>query len=442
MQITIIGTGYVGLVSGACFSKLGLNVICVDNDIEKLNKLQQKITDIYEPKLEEMVRSGIESGKLSFSNDLPKAVKKSDVVFISVGTPGKQNGEKDISQVLKTANEIAHAITGYTLVVTKSTVPVGTSRAIESIIANITNSKEFDIVSNPEFLREGSAVYDFLHPDRIVIGCKNNKAANLLSSLYQGINLGPVFITSPETAELIKYASNCFLATKITFINEMSNLCESVNADIRDLATALGYDRRIGSTYLSTGPGYGGSCLPKDTKALLETAKNHGLNVPLIKSVIEANEDRIIRLSERVVNSFENSEGVRIGVLGTTFKANTDDIRHSPSLNLINRLIKSGFKVNTYDPKGNYNTSRVLTKIRVCSDAYEAAHNCQALIIMTEWKEFMELDFKKIGNLMNNKLIFDFRNLLDEKKLLKFGFDYRGIGLRNPKINALVHGGV
>ena len=433
MQITIIGTGYVGLVSGACFSKLGLNVICVDNDVEKLNNLQQKIIDIFEPNLEEMVRTGIESGTLSFSNDLPKAVKKSDIVFISVGTPGKQNGEKDISQALNTANEIAKAITGYTLVVIKSTVPVGTSREIERIIAKITDSREFDIASNPEFLREGSAVYDFLHPERIVIGCKNNKAGNLLSSLYQRINLGPTFITSLETAELIKYASNCFLATKITFINEMSNLCESVNADIRDLATALGYDRRIGNTYLSTGPGYGGSCLPKDTKALLETAKNHDLHVPLIKSVIEANEDRIIQLSQRVINSFENSEGVRIGVLGTTFKANTDDIRHSPSLNLINKLLQFGFKVNTYDPKGNYNTSRALTKIRVCEDAYKAAHNCQALIIMTEWKEFTKLNFKKIGNLMSNKLIFDFRNLLDENKLLKFGFDYRGIGFRNPK---------
>ncbi len=433
MRISIIGTGYVGLVSGACFSKLGLNVICVDNDVEKLNRLQHNIIDIYEPGLEELVRRGINSGKLSFSDDLPNAVNQSDIVFISVGTQGKQNGELDISQVLISSHEIAKAMVGYTLIVTKSTVPVGTGSEIEKIVKNIADKKLFDIVSNPEFLREGSAVYDFLNPERIVIGCKNEKVANLLAGLYKRINLGPVFQTSIETAELIKFASNSFLATKITFINEMSILCESVGADIRDLATALRFDKRIGDTYLSPGPGYGGSCLPKDTKALFETARNHDVQLPLINSVIQANDDRVIQLSQRVINSFENSKGIRIGVLGTTFKANTDDIRHSPSIYLILRLMRAGFKINTYDPKGNINTLKSLPEAQVCENAYEAGINCQAIIIMTEWEAFRDLDFDKLGKLMSKKLIFDFRNLLDEKKLLKLGFTYKGVGFKTPE---------
>jgi len=432
MRIAMIGTGYVGLVSGSCFSQFGFTVTCVDKDEEKINALKKGKVPIFEPGLEELVNENMAAERLSFSTDLPGAVNDADAIFISVGTPNRRgDGHADLSYVYAASEEIAHALKGYTVVVTKSTVPVGTGRQVEKIIRELCPNADFDIVSNPEFLREGSAIDDFMRPDRVIIGTDSSRACELMRQLYRVLYLieTPILFTDLETSELIKYASNTFLATKITFINELADLCEKVGADIHDVAKGMGLDGRIGRKYLHPGPGYGGSCFPKDTLALARTAQEVRSPLQIVEAVFEINEKRKKRMAHRIIEACGGSVVDKtIAILGLTFKPNTDDMRDSPALYIVEALISAGAKIKAFDPVGMNEARKVLPSVKYCSDAYDAMDRADAVGIVTEWNEFRSLDLNRVKSLLTNPILVDFRNIYSPKDMVEAGFSYSCIG--------------
>ena len=435
MNITIIGTGYVGLVSGTCFAEFGVNVTCVDKDEEKIRNLRKGIIPIYEPGLDELVKKNINQGRLKFEIDLSKSVNRSDAIFIAVGTPSrKKDGHADLSYVYAVAEEIAKNLKNFSVIVNKSTVPVGTGENVSKIIKKINPNLKFDVASNPEFLREGSAINDFMRPDRVVIGCKSEKAKNILKELYRPLYLleTPIIFTDRETAELIKYAANSFLATKITFINEISNLCEKVGANVNDVSIGIGLDWRIGKKFLHPGPGYGGSCFPKDTLALVKTAQDHKSPLGLIENVVESNDKRKRSMHKRILNSIGKRKKKVICILGLTFKPNTDDMRDSPSLEIIPALIKNKCDLKVFDPEGMKEAKECFKeyseKILWCRDSYEASKGSDALVILTEWNEFRALDLKRLKKLLNRPLIIDLRNIYNPLELKSLGFEYFSLG--------------
>ena len=432
MHITMIGTGYVGLVSGTCFSEFGHDVICVDKDAAKIDKLNGGEMPIFEPGLETMVASNAKAGRLAFTTVLKDAVKGADAVFIAVGTPsGEDNGGADLVYVKGAAEEIAAALDGYTLVVTKSTVPVGTGRELEAIIRDVNPDADFDVVSNPEFLREGSAINDFMRPDRVVIGTTSDRARDRMKQLYRPLFLieTPILFTRRPTAELIKYAANAFLATKISFINEIADLCEVVDADVHDVARGIGLDGRIGSKFLHPGPGYGGSCFPKDTLALARTAAEVGTPMRIVEAVTTVNDARKERMAEKITAACGGSvDGKAIAVLGLTFKPNTDDMREAPSLNIIAGLKKGGASVRVFDPEGMDEAKKMLDGVDWCSDSYDAVTGVDAVAIVTEWNEFRALDLDRIKSLMKVPVMVDLRNIYNPKELAEAGFQYTCVG--------------
>ena len=431
MKLCMIGTGYVGLVSGVCFSDLGNDVICVDKDLKKINNLKKGIVPIYEPGLEELVVKNYKNKRLNFSTNLKESVKKSDIIFICVGTPTKKNSNSaDLSQVYAAAKEISKSIKKFKIIINKSTVPVTTGDEIEKIISKKVNKKFFSVVSNPEFLREGEAIRDFIYPDRVVVGSNDSKSQRILKNLYSPlISKGAKFLsTKRRAAELIKYASNAFLATKITFINEISNLCEKTGIDVEDISIGIGLDKRIGSRFLRAGPAYGGSCFPKDTKALVSTADKFKTNLSVVKSVIRSNDLRSDLLSKRVSLILNNKiKNKVVSFLGVTFKANTDDMRDSSSLKLIPFLSKKGAKIKYYDPTGSKKEFKKLKNVEFSNSIQESIKGSDIVIIHTEWNDFKSINFKKFSK--NKKLIiYDMRNIYSPNKIKKLGFKYFGIG--------------
>jgi len=431
MKLCMIGTGYVGLVSGTCFSDLGNDVICVDRDLKKINNLKKGIIPIYEPGLDELVLKNYKNQRLKFSNNLKDSVSKSDIVFICVGTPTKKNGSgADLSQIFNVAREIRSCISRFKIIITKSTVSVTTGDEIEKIISKKNPKKLFSVVSNPEFLREGEAIRDFYKPDRIIIGTSDKKSNNLLKNLYSPlISRGAKYInTSRRAAELIKYASNAFLATKITFINEIANLCEKIDVNIEDISIGMGLDKRIGGRFLRAGPAYGGSCFPKDTKAITTTADIFKTNLSVIKSVIKSNENRNLLLLKRIYYILNNKiNNKKICFLGVTFKANTDDMRDSSCLSMIPSLVKKGAKINYFDPTGEKVDFMKLKNIKFSNDIKSAIKNSDLIIIHTEWNDFKTIDFTK--EVKNKKFkIFDMRNIYSPTKMKKLKIKYYGVG--------------
>jgi UDPglucose 6-dehydrogenase len=431
MKLCMIGTGYVGLVSGVCFSDLGNDVICVDKDQDKINNLQKGIIPIYEPGLEELVLKNYKNKKLKFSTDLENSIKKSDIVFICVGTPTKKNGiGADLSQIYSVSKEISKSINKFKIIITKSTVPVATGDEIEKILLKKLNKNRFSVVSNPEFLREGEAIRDFIYPDRVVIGANEKRSAKILKNLYSPlISKGAKFIsTNRRAAELIKYASNAFLATKITFINEIANLCEKTGIDVEDISIGIGLDKRIGSRFLRAGPAYGGSCFPKDTKAIVTTADQFKTNLSVIKSVIKSNALRskllLKKVNEILFNKIKNK---KICFLGVTFKANTDDMRDSSSLEMIPFLSKKGAKIKYYDPTGLKKEFSKLKNVSFSNSIHDAVKGADLVILHTEWNDFKSINFKKLHPSKNLK-IYDMRNIYSPLKVKSQGFKYFGIG--------------
>ena len=431
MKLCMIGTGYVGLVSGVCFSDLGNDVICVDKDQDKINNLQKGIIPIYEPGLQELALKNFKNKKLKFSTDLKNSIKKSDIIFICVGTPTKKNGiGADLSQIYSVSKEISKSINRFKIIITKSTVPVTTGDEIEKILLKKVKKNKFSVISNPEFLREGEAIRDFIYPDRIVIGANDNKSANILKNLYSPlISKGAKFIsTNRRAAELIKYASNAFLATKITFINEIANLCEKTGIDVEDISIGIGLDKRIGSRFLRAGPAYGGSCFPKDTKAIVTTADKFKTNLSVIKSVIKSNTLRSKLLLKKVDKILNNKiKNKKICFLGVTFKANTDDMRDSSSLEMIPFLSKKGAKIKYYDPTGLKKEFNKLKNVSFSNSIHDAVKGADLVILHTEWNDFKSINFKKLRPSKNLK-IYDMRNIYSPLKVKSQGFKYFGIG--------------
>ncbi len=432
MRIAMIGTGYVGLVSGTCFSEFGIDVVCVDKDAGKIEKLHQNIMPIYEPGLDELVADNVKAGRLSFTTDLKAAVKDADAVFIAVGTPSRRgDGHADLSYVYAAAEEIADAMTGYTVVVTKSTVPVGTGDEVEAIIKKRRPDAQFDVVSNPEFLREGSAINDFMRPDRVVIGTESDKARAVMKQLYRVLYLieTPIVFTSRRTSELIKYAGNTFLATKITFINEIADLCEKVGANVHDVAKGIGLDGRIGKKFLHPGPGYGGSCFPKDTLALVKTARDYDAPLRIVETVVDVNDKRKKAMADRVVAACGGSvAGKTVAVLGLTFKPNTDDMRDSPSLDIVPALVSAGATVKAFDPEGMDEAKKLLSGITYCDDSYSTLQGADVLVIVTEWNEFRALNLTKVKAALKSPVVVDLRNVYDPVEMRDAGFTYTSIG--------------
>jgi len=453
MQITIIGAGYVGLVTGTCLADFGLQVTCVDQDEQKINILNSGGVPIYEPNLAPLIEKNISAGRLTFTADLEDAVRKSKVIFIAVGTPSNRDGSANLKQIETVAQQIARHLNEYKVIVNKSTVPVGTAAKIRhiieehqsktdkntpsSVIARSEATKQslqepipFDVVSNPEFLREGSAVYDFTHPDKIVIGTTSDKALKIIQEIYRPLYLidTPFVITNPETAELIKYACNAFLATKITFINEIANLCEKVGADVHQIAKAMGLDGRISPKFLHPGPGYGGSCFPKDTEALYQFATTCGYDFKLLKGVISANKRQRELMVEKIKHHIGDLKGKTIAILGLAFKQNTDDIRKSPAIDIIQLLLKEGANIRCFDPLAMDNAKKILPNLTYCQDEYETAKDSDALVIVTEWNQFRNLDLLKIRGLLKTPILIDLRNLYEPNKVKELGFIYKGVG--------------
>jgi UDPglucose 6-dehydrogenase len=428
----MIGTGYVGLVSGACFSEFGIDVVCVDKDEAKIAGLHQNRMPIYEPGLDALVADNVKAGRLSFTTDLKAAVSSADAVFIAVGTPSRRgDGHADLSYVYAAAKEIAESLTRYTVIVTKSTVPVGTGREVERIIRETRPDAEFDVVSNPEFLREGSAINDFMRPDRVVIGTESERARAVMKQLYRVLYLieTPIVFTSLETSELIKYAANTFLAAKITFINEIADLCEAVGADVHDVARGIGLDGRIGKKFLHPGPGYGGSCFPKDTLALVRTARDKGSPLRIIETVVSINEERKRKMADKIIAAAGGSvKGKTVAVLGLTFKPNTDDMRDSPSLEIIPALQAAGATVRAFDPEGMEEAKTLLTGVVYCDDAYSTLKDADVMAVLTEWNEFRALDLDKIKALLKTPTIVDLRNIYSPAEMIGAGFHYSSIG--------------
>ena len=432
MKIAMIGTGYVGLVSGACFSEFGVEVVCVDKDEEKINKLKAGECPIYEPGLENLVANNAASKKLLFTTDLTTGVKGADAVFIAVGTPSRRGGgHADLSYVYSAAKEVAEAMDGYTVIVTKSTVPVGTGREVKRIVAEARPDAEFDVASNPEFLREGAAISDFMRPDRVVIGTETKRAADVLSELYRPLYLleTPIVQTTLETAELTKYAANTFLATKITFINEFADLCEKVGANVQDVARGIGLDGRIGNKFLHAGPGYGGSCFPKDTLALVQTAKDAGAPIRIVETVVDINEKRKTQIAGKVVAACGGSVADKtIAVLGLTFKPDTDDMRDSPSLVIVPELQKAGAKIQAFDPQGMKEAAHLFDDVVFCEGPYETMQGADVLVIVTEWNAFRALDFTRVKSLLKTPTLVDLRNIYNLDDMKREGFSYFSVG--------------
>jgi UDPglucose 6-dehydrogenase len=463
MKIAIIGTGYLGLVTGTCLSDFGLEVICVDKDNKKIECLNSGKVPIYEPNLEALIKKNVIAGRLSFTIDMEEAIKQSKVIFIAVGTPPNNDGSANLDQIEEVAQQIAYYINDYKVIVNKSTVPIGTAAKIKEIInkyraksvipdpssvipaeagihpsspsplrgeGGVRVKHPFDIVSNPEFLREGSAVHDFTHPDKIVIGTTSPKALKIMQEIYRPLYLidTPFVITKPETAELIKYACNSFLATKITFINEIANLCDKIGGDVHQVAKAMGLDGRISPKFLHPGPGYGGSCFPKDTNALYHFASTCGYEFKLLKGVISANKWQRGLMVDKIKHHLGNLKGKTIAILGLAFKQNTDDIRKSPAIDIIRLLLKEGAHIKCFDPLAMDNTKKILPNLTYCQDEYETAQGSDALVIATEWNQFRNLDLLKIKKLLKNPIILDLRNLYDPEKAKTLGFVYEGVG--------------
>jgi UDPglucose 6-dehydrogenase len=433
MHVTVVGSGYVGLVSGAGFADFGLSVTCVDSDEEKISALRQGTVPIYEIGLEELLRRNVKNQRLSFCTDLRSAIERSLVVFIAVGTPEGKDGFPDLSQIEAVARSIAEYMDDYKVVVTKSTVPVGTGRWIKSLIEQHQKKRvKFDVVSNPEFLREGSAIEDFMRPNRVVIGSESEEAAAIIKDIYRPLYLieTPFVVTSLETAELIKYASNAFLAAKISFVNEIANLSEKVGADIHDVARAMGLDKRIGPKFLHAGPGFGGSCFPKDVLALARMGQKAEVPMRIVESVLEVNRNQRTLVVKKIEQALNGLVGKRIGVLGLAFKPNTDDIRESPAIFICKALIENGAQIQAYDPVAIPNSRKVLNgnAVKYCGNGYEAASDADALVIATEWNEFRNIDLERVRCVMKQPLVFDPRNVFEPNKIQELGFQYFGTG--------------
>ncbi len=437
MRIGMIGTGYVGLVSGTCFAEFGIDVICLDKDEDKINRLKNGEVPIYEPGLDDLIAKQVRAERLSFTTDLKEAVEGAKAVFIAVGTPSRRgDGYADMTYVYEAAREVASVMEGYTLIVTKSTVPVGTAKEIKQIITEELEKRgrsdiEFDVCSNPEFLREGAAINDFIRPDRVVIGVESERAVEIMQDLYRPlyINETPMVVTSPETAETIKYAANAFLATKITFINEIANLCEKTGANVQEVARGIGLDGRIGSKFLHAGPGYGGSCFPKDTLALTQIGQKYGAPQNIVETVVWVNAERQRSMAQRVIDACGGDvKGKRIAVLGLSFKPNTDDMRDSPALQIIPYLQDEGANVAAFDPIAIEEAKKHLENVEFCENSYEAAKDADALVIITEWNEFRALSLSRLGEMMKSKRMIDLRNIYKPEDMSARGFHYISVG--------------
>jgi UDPglucose 6-dehydrogenase len=429
MKICIIGSGYVGLVTGACFADLGNDVICVDKDEKKIRQLKKGIMPIYEPGLEELVNRNVREERLCFTKSLKEGVRKSEIIFIAVGTPPKGNGEADLTYIEAASREIALSMPSYRLIVEKSTVPVNTGEWVEHTV-NVFNKRriKFDVASNPEFLKEGSAIEDFMNPDRIVIGVKSKKAEELLTELYKPLK-APIVATDIKSAEIIKHASNSFLATKISFINSVANICDKVGADVVDVARGMGLDRRISKDFLSAGIGFGGSCFPKDLAAFVHIAEKNGYDFGILKEVQNVNKNQKRSVIKKIEELLWNLPKKNVGILGLSFKPGTDDLREAPSLDIIEMLLKEGAHIKAYDPVAMIKARAVLgRRVKFCKDAYQVARDSDCLLVVTEWNEFKELDFKRIRRSMRQPVLIDGRNIYDPKEMKKFGFKYIGIG--------------
>jgi UDPglucose 6-dehydrogenase len=433
MNVVMIGSGYVGLVSGACFAEFGANVTCIDVDSTKIDNLKAGKMPIYEPGLVDLVERNVKAGRLDFTTDYDPAVREADLVFIAVGTPTRRgDGHADLVYVYEAARQIARHLNGYTVIVDKSTVPVGTARQVERIIREENPDADFDVASNPEFLREGAAIGDFMRPDRVVLGVESERAEKLLRELYRPINLieAPIMVTGRESAELVKYASNAFLATKISFINEISTLCEQVGADVHAVAKGMGMDKRIGSKFLHAGPGYGGSCFPKDTTALIRIAQEHGTSCRIVEATVEVNAAQKARMVKKIREALGGSEaGKTIAVLGLTFKPETDDMRDSPSLAIIPNLVDKGATVRAHDPQGMEEAKKQLPeKVQYFDDVYEMFRGVDACVLMTEWNEYRGLDLERIRELVVGSVFVDLRNVYERSYAVASGFEYYCIG--------------
>lgn len=432
MRVAMIGAGYVGLVSGTCFADFGHSVICVDTDAAKIDNLHAGKLPIYEPGLEQLVATNVRQGRLGFTTDLTAAVADADAVFIAVGTPSRRgDGHADLTYVHQAAAQIATALRRYTVVVNKSTVPVGTGDQVERIIRETNPAAEFSVVSNPEFLREGAAIEDFKRPDRIVIGAEDQRAQEVMSDLYRPLflNQAPLVMTGRRTAELTKYAANAFLAMKVTFINEMADLCDQVGANVQEVARGIGLDKRIGSKFLHAGPGYGGSCFPKDTLALVKTAQEHGSPVRLVETTVDINEARKRAMAARIIDACGGSvAGKRIAVLGLTFKPNTDDMRDAPAIVIIGELQAAGASISAYDPEGVAQAKQVLNDVAYAADPYACATDADALVIITEWDAFRALDLREIKRRLRKPLLIDLRNIYPPDDVAEAGLQYWSVG--------------
>ncbi|UWR94438.1 UDP-glucose/GDP-mannose dehydrogenase family protein (plasmid) [Phaeobacter inhibens] len=433
MRIAMIGTGYVGLVSGVCFSDFGHDVVCVDKDAAKIARLQAGEVPIYEPGLEDLMARNVAAGRLSFTDDLAAAVAEAEAVFIAVGTPTRRgDGHADLTYVMAASEEIAAALQGYTVVVTKSTVPLGTNRQVKQVIAKSNPVADFDVASNPEFLREGAAIDDFMRPDRVVVGVQNDRAAEVMAEIYRPLYLRdfPILTTDLESAEMIKYAANAFLATKITFMNEIAGLCERVGSDVKEVARGIGLDGRIGNKFLHAGPGYGGSCFPKDTAALARIGQDHAYPMQITETVMRVNQEVKARMLEKLRDACDGSfNGKTIAVLGVTFKPNTDDMREAPSLTIVPALIGGGAKVRVVDPQGEAEGRDLLPGVKWEDDPYKAARNADLVVLLTEWNEFRALDLKALARKMAQPRMVDLRNIYTAKAAKRAGFEtYIGVG--------------
>ena len=436
MKITMLGTGYVGLVSGTCFSEFGFNVCCVDKDKDKITNLKENIIPIYEPGLENLIKKNKDANRLTFSNDIKKNITNADIIFIAVGTPARRgDGYADLSYVYEAAEEIAKNLIGYTVVVTKSTVPVGTGNEIKKIIRKTNPKAKFDVVSNPEFLREGNAIEDFMRPDRVVVGYETEKAKEVISKIYKPLYLieTPILFTDLKTAELIKYAGNAFLAVKISYINQMADLCEKVGADVHDVSRGIGLDKRIGSKFLHPGPGYGGSCFPKDTQALVKTANYFNSNISIVENVINYNSKRKIDMAEKIIFALgKNYKNKKISILGLSFKPETDDMRESPSLDIIPKLQENNLQISVYDPVAMDEAKKLLQNVQFTESIEDCIKNSDALVILTEWNEFRSLSPERLKKHMKGNILIDLRNALNSDNFRESGFNLTQIGRPTP----------
>lgn len=440
MKITMIGSGYVGLVSGVCFAEFGHDVICMDLNADKIEGLKKGVIPIFEPGLEEMTLDNVKAGRLTFTTDIKAAVAESDVVFIGVGTPtNKETGHADLKYVYAAARDIAAAVEGFTVVVTKSTVPVGTGDEVERIIRETNPDADVAVVSNPEFLREGAAIKDFMIPNRIVVGIEDERARPVMTEVYRPlfINQSPLMFTTRRTSELIKYAANAFLALKITYINEMADLCEAVGANVQEVARGIGLDNRIGTKFLHAGPGYGGSCFPKDTLALVKTAQDFGAPIKLVEATVAVNDARKSKMTQKVVKALGGSvAGKTVAVLGLTFKPETDDMRDSPAITIVQELVAAGATVRAFDPEGMENAREVLPPITYCEGPYDAAAGADAVVVVTEWNEFRGMDLKRIKAAARGAVLVDLRNIYRREEVARHGFTYTSIGRPGEDITA------